>query len=228
MKALNIILIGISLSLFSGTVLAAELKCPVFAPPKIEISVSRPDDRIDTTKSLEQIRAAGKDRHVAPIVGAYLGALQYRIQIDDTVRETAPGHFCATPKYITLRLTLDRIIYIPREFADDPCLRSLTTDHESKHADADAEALSGARPALESAARNAVRRSTMEPVASRADAIAALAAEIQSDVNRALDDMAAVRKRLDARVDNPIEIEYLKTACTGRATSLAGDSMISQ
>ena len=156
------ILVGVGMLICPLRSHAATLGCPAFPTPKIEISVDPPDDRTITTKSLDQMHAAGKIRHPAPVVGVYLGALQYGIQIDDTVRQAGAGRFCATPKYVTLKLGLERIIYIPHEFADDPCLSSLAHDHEAKHADSDIKAFEIARPALESAVRMAVSRATTE------------------------------------------------------------------
>jgi hypothetical protein len=115
---------------------------------------ARPPTKIDTTKSLEQVRAAAKGPHSSPVVGAYLGVLQFGIQIDDSVRKIGTGRFCAAPKYAKLKLSLGRIIYIPRELTDDRCLRSLVRDHEAKHADADAKALDIARPAIEAAVQD--------------------------------------------------------------------------
>jgi hypothetical protein len=217
----SVILVGVCV-MVPVRVRAADVECPVFAPPVIELRVDPPDDRIDTTKSLEQMRrAAGKVRHAAPLVGAYLGALQYGIQIDDTVRQTAAGVFCVTPKYVTLKLVLERIVYIPREFTGDSCLAALARDHEAKHADAEAKALDTVRPALETAVREAVHRAATIPGSSRASALATLTAEIQSGVNHVLDDMATVRKQLDAKVDDPDEIARLKTECGGAARAIS-------
>jgi hypothetical protein len=164
---LALILVGLSLAAFPARLHAANLECPAFAPPKIEIRIGVPTDKIDTTKSLEQVRAAAKGSHSSPVVGAYLGALQFGIQIDDTVRKIGTGRFCASPKYAKLKLSLGRMIYIPREFTDDPCLRSLVRDHEAKHADADAKALDIARPAIEAAVQEALRRANKGANASR-------------------------------------------------------------
>ena len=204
------------------------MHCPTFTPPSIEIRVEPPDDRVDTTKSLVQMRAAGKTRHPAPVVGVYVGAVQYGAQIDDTVRTIAAGRVCATPNYVTLKLTLDRIIFIPREFADDPCLKSLSQDHEAKHADADAKALDGARPTFEAAVRTAIDRGTRNVSKTSGDALSVLTAEIRTAANGALDEMEAARKRLDDAIDNPAELERLNTACGGRAARPPGDATISQ
>jgi len=220
---LAVILAGISLAVFPARLYGANLECPAFAPPKIDIRIGPLTNKIDTTKSLEQVRAAAKGPHPSPVVGAYLGALQFGIQIDDSVRKIGTGGFCATPEYAKLKLSLGRIIYIPREFIDDPCLRSLARDHEAKHADADAKALDIARPAIESTLQEALRRATTDANASRAEALATLTREIQMGVNRALDDMTAVRERLDAEIDSPAEIEHLRTSCEGRAMPRAGD-----
>ncbi len=151
------------LAVFPVQLRSANLECPASAPPKIQIRCGPPTDQIDSTKSLQQVRAAAKGRHPSSVVGAYLGAVQYRIQIDDSVRRIGRGGLCATPKHVKLKLALVRIIYIPREFTDDPCLTALARDHEAKHADADAKAPDIARPAIESAVREAVRRATMDP-----------------------------------------------------------------
>ena len=209
------ILVGVCV-MVPARVRAADCQVSRIPPPAIHLRVDPPDDRIDTTKSLEQMRAAGKVRHAAPLVGAYLGVVQYGIKIDDTVRQTAARVFCVTPKYVTLKLALERIIYIPREFTSDPCLVALARDHETKHADTEAKALDTARPALETAVREAVRRVATVPGASRASALATLTAEIQSGVSHTLDEMARVRKQLDAEVDSPDEIGRLKTECGGQ------------
>ena len=217
------LLVGILLAVFPARLRCTTLECPVPAPPKIQIRVSPPADQIDTTKSLEQVRRAAKGRHPSLVVGEYVGALQYGLQIDDSVRKNGPDGFCATPEYVTLELSLRRVIYIPREFADDRCLTSLALDHEAKHADADAKALDIARPAIEAALQDAVRRATSDAKASRTDALATLTEEIQRGVDRRLDDMTAFRERLDAEINSPAEIEHMKTSCEGRALSTVED-----
>lgn len=77
------------------------------------------------------MRAAGKIHHPAPIVGVYLGAVPDRRC--RSVHLSRP-----TAKYVTLKLTLHRVIYIPQEFGNDPCLQLLSEEREAKHADADA------------------------------------------------------------------------------------------
>ena len=63
----------------------------------------------------------------------------------------------------------------------------------------------------------------MDANTSRADALATFTAEIQRAVNRYLDDMTAVRERLDAEINSPAEIERLRTSCKGRPASMAED-----
>jgi hypothetical protein len=86
------ILAGISLAAFPARLHGANLECPAFALPKIEIRIGPPLDQIDTTKSLEQVRAAANGRDPSAVVGAYLGALQFGIQIDDSVRKSESEH----------------------------------------------------------------------------------------------------------------------------------------
>ena len=227
-KLFGVLLAGVWMVGSPARLYPATFNCPAFSPPKIVISVEPPDDRTNTTKTLAQMRAAAQIHHPDPIVGAYVGALQYGIQIDDTVREIKTGHFCATPQYVTVKLGLERIIYVPREFADDPCLVALAHDHEAKHAESDVTTLGTARPTFEGVARAAVTRATREAAPTRSDAIARLTAAIQSSVNEALDEMTAARQRLDAEVDGPAELDRLKTACGGRAAQPVGDGTISQ
>ena len=169
------------------------------------------------------MRAAGKVHHPAPVVGVYLGAVRYGAQIDDTARSISADRVCATPKYVILKLTLHRVIYIPQEFADDPCLRSLSQEHEGKHADADAEALDNARPTFQAAVRAAIDRGTRNASATSAEAFGALSKAIQADVDGALDKMEAARKRVDDAIDSAAEIEHLQIACGGRAAQSADD-----
>jgi hypothetical protein len=227
-KLLGMLLVGVWMVALSVRPHSATFNCPAFSSPKIEISIEPPDDRTDTTKTLATMRAAAQNRHPAPIVGAYMGALQYGIQIDDTVRETKISRFCATPQYVTLNFKFERIIYIPREFVDDPCLVTLAHDHEAKHAESDVTALGTARPTFEGAVRMAVRRATREAASARSDAIARLTAAIQSSVNDALDEMTAAREKLDAEIDGSAELDRLKTACGGRAAQPVKDGTISQ
>jgi hypothetical protein len=162
--------------------------------------------------------ASAEGHHPGPVLGLYVGTLRYAIEIDDTIRQLASDLFCATPKYVTLTAQLDRAIHIPREFLGDPCLAALARDHEAKHADADAIPLDRSRSSLLSAIREAVRASTAAASGSRPDALARLTTGIQTAVNRVFDDMATERRRLDAAVDSPAELERLKTGCKGRAS----------
>jgi hypothetical protein len=196
--------------------------------PRIDINVTRGEEQIKTDRSLRQLRQVAEGHHPGPLVGMYSGALQYGIQIDDSQRQIGSGHFCSAPKCVTLIVALDRIIYIPREFADDPCLAALARDHEAKHAGSDAAALDHFRPSLSSTVREAVHRASSVAGVSRADALAALTQAIQSGVNRVLDDIETERRRLDATVDSKSELERLKTACGGRAAGSMEDPTISQ
>jgi hypothetical protein len=153
-----VIVVSISLAVFPPQLHGANIECLAFAPPKINIRIGPPTDKIDTRRPGAGARAAAKGPHSSPLVGAYLGPLQFGIQIDDSVRKIGTAGSCATLKYAKLELSLGRIIYIPREFTDDPCLRSLARDHEAKQADADAKALDIARPAVELAVQEALPR----------------------------------------------------------------------
>ena len=171
-------------SLITGAARArsGDIACPVGAMPRIDINLARGEEQIKTDRSLRQLRQAAEGHHPGPLVGLYVGALQYGIQIDDTLRRVGADRFCATPKYVTLVMELDRIIHVPREFADDPCLAALARDHEAKHAGADATALDHFRPSLGAALREAVRHATSVAGVSRAAALAALTWAIQTDV----------------------------------------------
>jgi hypothetical protein len=219
-----------SVSLITGATRASSegVACPVKAMPRIDIKLTRGEEQIKADISLHQLRQAADGHHPGPPVGLYVGALQYGIQIDDTLRRIEADRFCATPRYVTLIMELDRIIHIPREFADDPCLADLARGHEAKHAGADATALDRFLPSLRAAVREAVRRATSVAGVSRSDALAALTRAIQTDVNRVLDDMATERRRLDAAVDSEAELERLSTACDGRAAASMGNPTISK
>lgn len=217
-KLLGVIVVIVVSALTPTQLRAADLRCPAFTPPKVEITLDPPVDRIDTTKTLAQMRAAGaagKIHHPAPVVGAYVGTVQYHAQIDDTTQTIAVDRVCATPKYATLKLSLERVIYIPREFADDRCLRSLSQEHETKHAEADAKALNDARRTFDTAVRAAIDQEN--PAATASDALRALAHDIHTAVDSALDKKEAAGKKLDDAIDNPTELKWLGTACDGRA-----------
>jgi hypothetical protein len=216
-----------SASLTAGAA-RADILCPVGAMPRIDIKITRGEEQIKADISFRQLRQAAEGHHPGPWVGLYIGTLKYGIQIKNTVRRIGADRFCATPKYVTLIMELERIIHIPREFADDPCLAALARDHEAKHAGADATALDHFRPSLGAALREAVRHATSVAGVSRAAALAALTWAIQTDVNRVLDEMATERRRLDAAVDSDAELERLKTACDGRAAGSMGNSTTSQ
>jgi hypothetical protein len=212
-----VILVGISLLVFQAQFHGANLECAASALPKIEIRISPPTDKIDTRRARSRCARPPKGPILLRSLGRISAASQFGIQIDDSVRNIGTGGFCATLKYAKLKLSLGRIIYIPREFTDDPCLRSLARDHEAKHADADAKALNIARPAVELAVQDALRHATSDANASRAEALATLTGEIQMGVNRALDDVTTVRERLDAEINSKAEIEHLRTSCEARA-----------
>jgi hypothetical protein len=194
-----------------------DFACPKAPPARVQINATISRERVDADMSLQQLREAAEGHHPGPIVGMYVGSLRYGVEIDDTVQEEGSDRFCATPKYVTLTIQLDRDIHIPREFSGDPCLVALARDHEAKHADADTKALDRSRPLLLSAIRAAVDHDTVAPGGSRAEALDGLTAAIQTAVEHTLDDMAIERRSLDAAVDSPAELERLKTGCDGRA-----------
>ena len=195
-----------------------DFACPIAAPAKIQISLTSGVKHVEMDISLQQMRKAAEGHHPGPVLGLYVGTLRYGIEIDDTIRQLASDRFCPTPKYVTLRVQLDRTIHIPREFDRDPCLAALARDHEAKHADTDAVALDRSRSLLAPAIREAVGASTATVSDSRPAALAALTRRIQTAIDRVFGDMETERDRLDAVVDSTAELERLKTACGGRGS----------
>jgi hypothetical protein len=217
-KVLTAILIGVSLISAAASARDDDFACPVAAPAKVKVKFARSAEHVETDVSLQQVRGAAEGHHPGPVLGLYVGTLRYGIEIDDTIRQLARDRFCATPKYVSLTVQLDRAIHIPREFVGDPCLAALAGDHEAKHAEADAIALDHSRSSLLSAIRQAVRANTTAASDSRPDALAILTAGIQTAVDRVFDDMVTERRRLDDTVDGAAELERLKTGCEGRAS----------
>jgi len=211
------ILAGVSLITVAASARGGDPGCPIAAPARVQINLARgAAAHVETDISLQQMREAAEGHH-HPILGLYVGTFRYGIEIDDTIRQLAPDRFCATPKYVSLTGQLDRAIHIPREFVDDPCLAALARDHETKHAVADATAFDHARSPLSSAIRVAVRANTIAASDSRLHALALLTTGIQTAIDQVFDEMATERRRLDAAVDSPAELEHLKTGCEGRA-----------
>jgi hypothetical protein len=198
---------------------AETIACTPASPAKVTADITIGEPQIKTDINLDELRTAAQG-HRGPLVGAYAGALHYEIQIDDDVTQETGERFCSTPRYVTLVVQVDRIIYIPQEFAADPCLAVLAREHETRHADAEAKALDHARPALLTAIRKALNRATIDPGVSRAAAFAALTKTIGTSVDQAFDDMTVERRRLDAEVDSAVEINRLKTSCAGRAANV--------
>jgi hypothetical protein len=217
-KVLTAILTGVSLITAAATARDDDFACPVAAPAEVKVNFARSAEHVETDISLQQVREAAEGHHPGPVLGLYVGTLRYGIEIDDTIRQLARDQFCATPKYVSLTVQLDRAIHIPREFVDDPCLAALARDHEAKHAEADAIALDDARSSLLSAIRQAVRANTTTASTSRSDALARLTTGLQTAVDQVFDDMVTERHHLDAAVDSAAELERLKTGCEGRAS----------
>jgi hypothetical protein len=216
-KWLVAILAGVAPIMVAASARGGASGCPIAAPTRVQINLARGAARVEMDMSLQQLREAAEGHHRGPVLGLYVGALRYGMEIDDTIRQLAPDRFCAIPKYVSLTGQLDRAIHIPREFVDDPCLAALARDHEAKHAVADATAFDHARSPLSSAIRAAVRVNTIAANDSRLHALALLTTGIQTAVDQVFNDMAIERRRLDAAVDSPAELEQLKTGCEGRA-----------
>jgi hypothetical protein len=196
--------------------------CPISAL-SIHIGVRRAPMRVEADMGLKELRKAAAGRYPAPIVGAYIGTLTYAAEIDDTTAEVSPGRFCTMPRYIILRLQLDRVIYIPREFVGDECLSSLAHEHEAKHAGAEDAALEQFRPALLPALRAAMRNRPSDPKGSRAEALADLTNVLSAAVEHVLDQVDTTRRQLDAAVNSSVELERLQRACEGRALQEQGE-----
>ena len=211
------ILAGVTLMTVAASARGGDPGCPIAASARVQINLTQGTAHVETDMSLQQLREAAEGHHPGPVLGLYVGTLRYGIEIDDTIRQLAPDRFCATPKYVSLTGQLDRAIHIPREFVDDPCLAALARDHEAKHAVADATAFEHARSLLSSAIRAAVRANTIAASDSRLNALALLTKGIQTAVDQVFDEMTTERRRLDAAVDSPAELEQLKTGCEGRA-----------
>ena len=211
------ILAGVTLMTVAASARGGDPGCPIAASARVQINLTQGTAHVETDMSLQQLREAAEGHHPGPVLGLYVGTLRYGIEIDDTIRQLAPDRFCATPKYVSLTGQLDRAIHIPREFVDDPCLAALARDHEAKHAVADATAFEHARSLLSSAIRAAVRANTIAASDSRLNALALLTKGIQTAVDQVFDEMTTERRRLDAAVDSPAELEQLRTGCEGRA-----------
>jgi len=211
------ILAGVTLLTVAASARGGDPGCPIAASARVQINLTQGTAHVETDMSLQQLREAAEGHHPGPVLGLYVGTLRYGIEIDDTIRQLAPDRFCATPKYVSLTGQLDRAIHIPREFVDDPCLAALARDHEAKHAVADATAFEHARSLLSSAIRAAVRANTIAASDSRLNALALLTKGIQTAVDQVFDEMTTERRRLDAAVDSPAELEQLRTGCEGRA-----------
>jgi len=217
-KWLIAILAGVTPIMVAASARGGDSGCPIAAPARVQINLTRGTAaQVEADMSLQHLREAAKGHHPGPVLGLYVGTLRYGIEIDDTIRQLAPDRFCATPRYVSLTGQLDRAIHMPREFVDDPCLAALARDHEAKHAVADATAFDHARSPLSSAIRAAVRANTIAASDSCVHALAVLTAGIQTAVDQVFNHMATERRRLDAAVDSPAELEQLKTGCEGRA-----------
>ena len=187
-------------------------------PATMGVELTRSPTRYSTDLSLRELHQAAIVHHYqGPIVGAYYATMNYVADVDRTVKEISPSRFCATPRYITLRLTLEQTIFIPREFAGDDCLSSLARDHEGKHANAEASAVERFRQAFLSALRSEIRENPSDSKPSAAEALSAFGKLIKPAIERVLDQIDAERARLNVGVDTPVEIEQLSHACEGRA-----------
>lgn len=186
---LTAILTGVSLIMAAASARGDDFACPVAVPTKVKVNFARSAEHVETNISLQQVREAAEGHHPGPVVGFYFGTLRYGIEIDDTIRQLARDRFCATPKYVSLTVQLDRAIHIPLEFVGDSCLAALARDHEAKHAKADAIALDHSRSSLLYAIRQAVRANTNTASDSRLDALAILTTGIQTAVDQVFDEM---------------------------------------
>ena len=167
----------------------------------------------NTNISLEQLRSAVKGRHPSPVLGLYVGTLQYGVEIDDTIWNVAPDRICATPRYAILTIRLNSAIYIPREFLGNSCLEALARAHEAKHADADVQALDRFRPLVAPAVREALRHDTAMSSNTAEEAVPKLTKGLVAAVDHVFGEMTVARQHLDAEIDSPAELERLSRAC---------------
>jgi hypothetical protein len=173
-QPLTAILVGVALITVAAGARAEDVPCPIAQPASVQVNITIGAEHVETDVSLQQVRESARGHHPGPVLGLYVGTLRYGLEIDDTIRQLAPDRFCATPKYVSLTVQLDRAIHIPREFVGDPCLAALARDHEAKHADADAIALDHSRSSLMFAIREAVRAGTAAASDSRREALVML------------------------------------------------------
>jgi hypothetical protein len=217
-KSLGLIAIIITLIAALECAKADDLKCSMPMPETMRVELTRTPTRFSADLSLTELRqAAIEHHHLGPIVGANRATISYAVDIDHATQKIGPGRFCATPKYIILRVTLDQTIFIPRDFVGDNCLASLARNHEGKHAASEDSAVDRVQSAFLSVLRSAVRHNPTEPKPSAAEALSDFGKEMKSAVEQVLDQVDRERARLNASVDTPAEIEQLTRACGGRA-----------
>jgi hypothetical protein len=196
---------------------AEVLRCDMPMPKTVRVDLADSPMRLSTEISLKEMRQAAAGRHPGPIVGAYRLTIGYAADIDGTVQEVGPGRYCPTPQYVILRAQVERVIYVPREFAADDCLSALSRSHEEKHAQAQDGALENLQTRLLTAVNSVISQSPRDARASGADALAAFTKALQASVEELLNKIEAERARLNGAVDTPDELDRLRRACQGRA-----------
>lgn len=197
---------------------AASGECTMPLHAIVQVELSQPPRRSSDALSLAELRrAASAAGFSGPVVGAYQQTIAYHADIDATAQDVAQGKACLAPRSVIVHVQIERIIYIPREFLNDNCLSKLSREHEEKHAQAQDSVLDDLKPQIMSAVRKVIDENSRPAAPSDREALATFTTEVQSSIEAVLDKIEAERRRRNAAVDTPQEIDLLTSSCQGRA-----------
>ncbi len=211
----------------------AEELCPPWAPPKITVNKQIAAPRVNDTLSLKEIRAIALDGkkelssgpHETP-VGLTAASLRLSSQFKILAR-TNPQQKKTCARLTGLDLTLaiiDTTVYMPREIAKGSCPYQIVWDHEQKHVLTDRVMIEQIAPTLYRKLSAIANQVSTETGHSAQEVEAKMHAKLDSHVHKLGQDIAALRREEQSRIDTPEEYKRLSTACKGemqRIISLA-------
>lgn len=199
-----------------------ETACPRGPAPVIEVAAAPGEPTRDDTLSVDELSHLGEVAYGKVALGATVAKLGIATQLEYNVAPSLGPGFCAYPTRVTFTVKFARrIVYVAREFRDEPCVHGEVLAHEQRHVMLDNRLLAEERTAL--AAGLSARLAAMDAGrgATEADAAQALARRIgllEAELTAAFD----LRRKLAhaEEIDTPAESRRAQTMCQGRIPQL--------
>lgn len=205
---------------------ALALACPKVHEVDVTVTPVHGEISRNTSVGVAEIhRLAGPEvtaRHY-PLLGMALAKVVFGVEANADLSEGDDGSFCPTAEKIDVHLGFaGRVLFVAREASADACVEREVLAHEVRHAGVDDKALDAFILKLSRQLHDAMLSMTPAAAASAGAARTNVATAAAAQLNIFMRQFDAHRESLHRALDSREELDKLRTACGGRAQTLAG------